>query len=344
MSAHPPPNSGAALPAPVVDAAVEWLVHLWSGTATAESRANWQRWRAAHPQHEQAWQHIEATNARLRGRSTAGLVTAATAVTTLAGPASPRRRHALRGFGGLAAGGVAAWLGYEQLPWRNWGADLRTARGEQRSATLPDGTHIVLNTGSALDVRYTDGLRRLHLRQGEVLITTAHDNAATPPRPFVVDTPAGRIRALGTRFTVRHDGNAGEIPGDATEVAVYEGAVELSPLHNPGATLRIGAGQSARLAPGAATAASVSSADPAWAEGVLVASDMRLADFVAELRRYRSGVITLAPEVAHLRLSGVFPLADTDRILQSLAQVLPVEVRIPVRYWVRIGAPPDGRS
>lgn len=308
---------------------MQWLVHLWSGTATPESRAEWQRWRAAHPQHEQAWQQIEATDTRLRGR-TAGMVTAATAVATLAGPPSPRRRHALRGLGGLAAGGVAAWLGYEQLPWRGWGADLRTARGEQRSTTLPDGTRIMLNTGSALDVRYTAGLRRLHLREGEVLITTAPDDAATPPRPFVVDTPAGRIRALGTRFTVRHDGSA-------SEVAVYDGAVELSPLDRPDATVRVDVGQSARLAFGAATAPSAGAADPAWAEGVLVASDMRLSDFVAELRRYRSGVISLAPEVAHLRLSGVFPLEDTDRILQSLAQVLPVEVRVPVRYWVRIG-------
>lgn len=331
MNAHPPPHSGTALPSPVVDAAVEWLVHLWSGTATAESRADWQRWRAAHPQHEQAWQHIEATDTRLRGRSTAGMVTAATAVGTLAGPASPRRRHALRGIGGLAAGGLAAWMGYEQLPWRGWGADLRTAKGEQRSTTLPDGTRIVLNTGSALDVRYTGGLRRLHLREGEVLITTAHDDAATPPRSFVVDTPAGRIRALGTRFTVRHDGSA-------SEVAVYDGAVELSPLGKPDATVRVDAGQSALLTPAAATAAGDSAVEPpAWAEGVLVASDMRLSDFVAELRRYRSGVISLAPEVAHLRLSGVFPLADTDRILHSLAQVLPVEVRVPVRYWVRIG-------
>jgi transmembrane sensor len=333
MSAHPPPHTGTALPAPVVDAAVEWLVHLWSGTATVESRADWQRWRAAHPQHEQAWQHIEATNARLRGHSATGMLTAATAVSTLASPASPRRRHALRGIGGLAIGGAAAWMGYEQLPWRGWGADLRTAKGEQRSTTLPDGTRIVLNTGSALDIRYTDGLRRLHLREGEVLITTAHDPAAMP-RPFVVDTPSGRIRALGTRFTVRHDGGSAS---NTSEVAVYEGAVELSPARQPGATVRVDAGQSGRLTPAAATAPAAHTAEPAWAEGVLVASDTRLSDFVAELRRYRSGMVSVAPEVAHLRLSGVFPLADTDRILHSLAQVLPVEVRMPVRCWVRIG-------
>ena len=70
---------------------------------------------------------------------------------------------------------------------------------------------------------------------------------------------------------------------------------------------------------------------------MLVASDMRLDRFIDELRRYRPGLITLAPEVAGLRLSGVFPLADTDRILQSLVQVLPVRIHVPVRYWVRIG-------
>jgi transmembrane sensor len=41
--------------------------------------------------------------------------------------------------------------------------------------------------------------------------------------------------------------------------------------------------------------------------------------------------------VAGLHLSGVFPLADTDRILQSLGQVLAVKVQMPMRYWVRIG-------
>ena len=70
---------------------------------------------------------------------------------------------------------------------------------------------------------------------------------------------------------------------------------------------------------------------------MLVASDMTLADFVAELRRYRPGVISLAPEVARLQLSGVFPLADTDRILAALVQGLPVRVNVPMRWWARIG-------
>ena len=86
-----------------------------------------------------------------------------------------------------------------------------------------------------------------------------------------------------------------------------------------------------------AAATSFTAADPTWAEGVLVASDMRLDAFIDELRRYRSGLIQVAPEVAGLHLSGVFPLADTDRILQSLGQVLAVRVQMPMRYWVRIG-------
>lgn len=104
-----------------------------------------------------------------------------------------------------------------------------------------------------------------------------------------------------------------------------------------GATLRVNAGEAARLTATQVRLDGPAGEGPGWDEGVIVASDMRLDAFVAELRRYRPGLITLSPEVSALRLSGVFPLDDTDRILQSLVQVLPVRVHVPVRYWVRIG-------
>jgi transmembrane sensor len=120
-----------------------------------------------------------------------------------------------------------------------------------------------------------------------------------------------------------------------TRVAVFEGAVEAR--SRTGELLRVDSGEAARLSATQALPAGAAGDGPGWDEGVLVASDMRLDRFVAELRRYRPGLITLQPEVAGLRLSGVFPLGDTDRILQSLVQVLPVRIHVPVRYWVRIG-------
>lgn len=315
----------APLPAAVVDAAVGWLVHLWSGEATEASRAQWQRWRAADPLHEQAWRHVDATDRRWR-TGAPGLAAA------LAGP--PRaagRRRVLGGAAALAVAGLAVFAGREQMAARGWLAGVRTAKGEQRHLQLPDGTQLLLNTDTALDVDFGATLRRLHLHAGELLIATAPDTVA-PARPFVVDTPAGRARALGTRFTVRH--GSGGTAGPATQVEVFEGTVDL---RGAGAALRLDAGQAARLPSGGAAQALPPPSAPAWADGVLVASDQRLDAFVDELRRYRPGLIHLAPEVAALRLSGVFPLPDTDRILQALAQVLPVRVHVPVRYWVRIG-------
>lgn len=314
------------LPAAVVDAAVEWLVHLWSGEATEASRAQWRRWRAADPLHEQAWRHVETTDARWR-TGAPGLSAA------LAGrPLAPQRRRALGGMAALAVAGLAVYAGREQMATRGWLAEVRTAKGEQRRLQLPDGTQLLLNTATALDIDFSPTLRRLRLHSGELLIATAPDTQVLR-RPFVVDTPAGRAQALGTRFTVRHDADGPH--AQATRVAVFEGAVEL---RGAASVLRIGAGQAARLqAGGMAAEALPPPPAPAWADGVLVASDMRLDAFVDELRRYRPGLIQLAPEVAGLRLSGVFPLADTDRILQALVQVLPVQVHVPVRYWVRIG-------
>ena len=46
-----------------------------------------------------------------------------------------------------------------------------------------------------------------------------------------------------------------------------------------------------------------------------------------------------APEVApHLQISGVFPLQDGDRILETLPTVLPMQVMQCTRYWVTVAA------
>ena len=63
---------------------------------------------------------------------------------------------------------------------------------------------------------------------------------------------------------------------------------------------------------------------------------MPLADLVAELARYRRGVLRCDPAVAHLRASGLYSLRDTDRALDSLARALPVRVRRLSPWWVTV--------
>jgi transmembrane sensor len=76
----------------------------------------------------------------------------------------------------------------------------------------------------------------------------------------------------------------------------------------------------------------------AWVDGMLVASRMRLADFLDELSRYRRGRLQCDARVANLLISGTYPLADSERILDMLERALPVRVQRFTRYWVNVQA------
>src|SRR5690606_20728867 len=78
-----------------------------------------------------------------------------------------------------------------------------TRPGEQKVATLKDGSRIALNTDTRLDVRFDAGRRRIRLDRGEAMFEVAHD----ADRPFVVVAGDTRVQALGTVFIVRRTGD-----------------------------------------------------------------------------------------------------------------------------------------
>ena len=318
---------GAPIRDEVADEAAAWLTRFMAGEVDDAARARWQQWRNSHPDHERAWRHIEAVSARLRGLDPGA------ACHSLALPRKPSHnaaRRRLLGFaGGLTVlGGAGLLIGRGVGPMHELAADHRTAVGERREVTLADGSHIQLNTASAIDVRFSPDARVVRLTAGEIHVTTAEDVGAA--RPFLVETGHGTIRALGTRFTVRrHD--------DHTEVAVYQHAVEIMPADAPTALQRLQRGEAMNFTRGRAGPRILADAQAtAWTRGLLSVDNQRLADFLEELGRYRRGVLRCAPEVADLRFSGVFPLDDPDRILAMLPNSLPVAVHWRTRWWVTV--------
>jgi transmembrane sensor len=331
-----PMAGGQPIAESVADEAAEWLTLLMSGEASDDDHRRWQAWRAAHPDHERAWRHIEAVTQRFKALTRhAGYQALSPYLDGKPGQGQgPRRRKALKLllWGGVT--GTAGLLASRTSTWRQQVADHRTGTGEQRTVTLADGSQLTLGTASAIDVRFDSERRLLRLVAGEVLVTTAHALGKPPdPRPLIVETAQGGIRALGTRFGVRqHGGHTG--------VAVLESAVEITPAD--GGTPRIvKAGERTSFTRDAVDAPEVlAERDTAWARGQIIADDMPLGDFLAELARYRPGIVRCDPAVAGLRLSGVFPLHDTDRILATLPNVVPVQVRQHTRWWVVVEAAP----
>jgi len=313
--------------------ALQWQMILWSGEESAEERQAFHDWLAAEPAHQRAWQRIQLFSTQVHAAPSA--IAGTVLRSTLSPQASRTRRNLLRGFVLLAGGGVSAYAVRQTPQWSIFSADYSTARGERRDMTLPDGTLMSLNTASAVDLNYTDSERRLLFRTGEVLISTAPDNA-TAHRPFIVQTSEGRVRALGTKFLVRRLEH-----GSPTRIAVqvFDGAVEITPDHGA-ASLRVNAGQQADFT--RYDTQGPIDGDPqviSWQQGLLVAERWRLDDFLAELSRYRPGVVRCDPAVADLIISGVYPLGNTDTILKSLPRALPVSVRSTTRYWVTVTTP-----
>lgn len=311
----------------VAIAAVEWLVTLQGDDADEATRNAWRRWVAQHPDHARAWAQIEGVNARLRG--VASPLATAVARAALTPPRSASRRQAIRALMVLFVAGGAAWTVREYTPVEAWLADARSGVGERRSLVLDDGTRVQLNTDTAIDIAISATERRVTLLRGEILIETAKDRAAVS-RPFIVATRYGMLRPLGTRFVVRQFDDEGW-------VGVLEGAVAVRSRADASFERIVAAGQQLRY-----TATDIdpprplADADTAWTDGMLVAADMRLADFLAEVGRYRSGRLRCDPAVADLRVSGTFPLADTDRILDALRTALPVRIHFMTRFWTTV--------
>jgi transmembrane sensor len=315
------------IPPAVARRAVEWLVELQDKPLSVTLHEEWRRWLAAHPDHERAWRRIEAVNGQLSGISDP--LKSAIARATLAPPASNSRRRAVKSLAVLIFAGVTAWTVEEKTPWRQLTADLRTGRGERKTVQLADGTQLILNTDTAVSIAFNDEERRIKLIAGEILITTAKDPQPIG-RPFLVESAQGQAKALGTYYAVRQR-------GDTTAVSVFKGAVEIQPNERDARSLVIQAGQQASFTSSYAMQ-SLSFADEnsiAWAEGFIVARSMRLADFIAELTRYSKAPLTCDPAVANLRVSGSYPVADIDKVLETLCATLGLELHSVTRFWGR---------
>lgn len=323
----------------VLQAAAEWFAILHDEGVSAAERQRWQAWLEAREEHRQAWLQVEAVSRSFARLPRAGHSGEAARLAVEAGSRQRRmqRRQAMKALVLFAAVGGLGWGGRRFGLWPGEAADFETARGETREVQLADGTRVWLNTDSALSVRFQAGERRLGLLRGEVLVETGKgepgvDDPAAP-RPLRLATPEGLLRPLGTRFSVRRD--EGREGGET--LAVFAGAVEITPHGAPEARRVIGAGQEARYdRHGIAAAAPALAMRQAWSRGMLVADDMRLGDFLAELSRYRSGHLGWDPAVADMRLVGAFPLGDTDRILAGLEESLPLRVRRTLPWWVSV--------
>lgn len=286
-----------------------WMARLADEDCPQIDRDAFDAWMASAPSHRIAAERMGAIAGRVETRDPAQRVALAR---MLERPGAARPLIML-----LVAGGAIAlgWWGAHDPGVRARIADERTASGVQRRVELASGDSVMLDGGTALDVDAST--RQVRLWRGAVMAQVVHGRT----EPFLIRTPQGSARAMGTRYSVR-------IVGHHTIVTVIVSRVEACAALGDRRCIRLDPGQSARLdAQGATPLPAVDTlAADAWSHGMLYADDRALASVVEELNRYRAAPIVLDPTVRTLRLSGSIPLTDADRALASIAAALPVTI------------------
>ena len=304
--------------------AAEWFFRMQEQDVSPAEQLAWQTWMQSDPRHDQAWQRAQQISQRL-DLLPPGL-SAATLKRSRLSKHQAGRRQAVKTLAMMLALSTASWQGWRSEAAQLWLAQYSTRRGERKQIQLADGSVLHLNTASGIDTVFDAAQRRIMLKTGEILVQTAKKDA----RPLQVATRHGLLQPLGTRFIVRdHD--------DSTDLAVLEGAVEITTAG--GQRQVIDAGWQTRFDSRAiASASALQPHADGWIKGMMHARDMRLADFAAELARYRNGILRCGAEVADLRISGAYQLDHSEQVLNSLPMVLPVKIEYFTRYWVSIAA------
>ncbi|MEE3651102.1 MULTISPECIES: DUF4880 domain-containing protein [unclassified Brenneria] len=300
------------IPKEVLYAAAEWYATLYDEACSERDRQEWQQWLMRDDTHRLAWQQVEQIHARFHA------VDGQLASSVLRQRGQERRRMLklliiVALTGGLGAG----------LPWESYAADYRTGTGETRELKIADDMSVWLNTDSALNQR-TGGAQPLtfQLVKGELMM----ENRTA--QPIGLMTPHGRVDApLPCQIVLRYT------PAQSF-LSVFDGEAML---HTAASAQQVAAGQQIVFnQDGGSPPTPVERFRESWRTGVLVADNMRLDQLIDEFSRYHNGYFHVDKQVAGLRISGVFPLRETDRLLAALARTLPVQATKRFSWWIDI--------
>jgi transmembrane sensor len=326
----------------VRDEACAWLARLDAG-ATSEDRERLSEWLVADPAHVRmllavaaVWDRMDAL-AELR------------ALFPLEQYLEHRERPSLQRFGltALAAAAIAAAVGIAWLSGRAPAPavvplDYETAVGEQRTVALADGSTVILNTDTLLDIAVAARERDVFLRRGEAHFVVAPD----PQRPFRVHAGTGVVEAVGTAFTVHRSGE------HRIEVTVTDGRVNLwrdeaaDVAPAAGAASEAGARALEGVPPVSLVAGDYAAVDPAsgavdrrqmqpqemearlsWRHGMLLFDGDPLEDVLREIGRYTTTRIEADPAIRNIAVVGYFRAGDIESLQAAMHENFGIETR-----------------
>ncbi len=203
-----------------------------------------------------------------------------------------------------------------------------TAIGEQSTVNLPDGSQVVLNTNSRIEVEYTVTYRLLRLKRGEIHVQVAEDKA----RPLSVIAGGKIVQAVGTAFSLEITSDhqielvvtAGKVLVGVRDVPISGVAGNTPVVLKPDSVL-VAAGEELVLGAREEEIIEVSPAEIeiklSWREGNLIFRGESLEEAMTEIGRYTTvEFVILDDELKRLRIAGLFKAGDVDGLLATLRE------------------------
>jgi transmembrane sensor len=306
--------------------AERWYARLKAPDCTAAERADFERWRmtaehtAAYETTAEMWQSFGQLAHRPDLEELSRRILSDTAD-------RPRRRFfmtvpvAAAILIALICGGL--FLSFQLRGPRS--AVYATLPGESRQISLTDGSQLILNYATEVEVQLGLDARTITLRKGEALFIVAHDKT----RPFRVKAGDGEVTALGTRFEVRSD-------AEHVEVTLLEGRITVdrrAAMEHislvPGDQVRFAAATPMKIA--AATSQMTrrivdAEVVASWSTGRLRFRSTPLIEALEQVNRYSTIQIRIAdPSLANIPISGTFHIGDSTSIVAALESLFPIE-------------------
>lgn len=284
--------------------AAAWVARLRDEQRAPEVDVRFHRWLGESEDHRRAFERMTQVwerTSRIRMRPRSDTIGAGTA----------RRFRFIPGAVACAASLILAAIVVVYYRHAN---DVVTAVGQQQVRVLQDGTRVVLNTDTRLEVQYDGRARRVRLLRGEAWF----DVSKRPDWPFLVSVDGQEIRALGTSFIVRNDGI------QDFSVTLVEGRISVAPIAPDGDAM---SRSPQILVPGQRLVISRNHAPTvdrpeltritAWKRGQVEFEQTPLADAAKEMNRYSAThVIVADAESAQLHVGGIFRAGDSDEFVR----------------------------
>lgn len=244
--------------------------------------------------------------------------------------ATPAERRARRRWmGGFAVAASLVAVVAPQLPFFATEALVayRTGPSETRTINLKDGSRIIIDRNSALALRDGDS-PEIEMASGSANFDIRHD----PDRAMLIKVGVYQVSDIGTRFDiVKTD--------DHLAVAVAEGQVNVAPKGGQGMVLTGGHRIDVATRTGATTIRSLDAASVgSWSDGRLVYTNTPLSLVAVDLSRYAGRAVSVDPEIADMRLSGVLTIGDGSRLVGQIEALLPVKASVQDNRVRLVGA------